>query len=279
VTNSRAKAADRQAVLKKLLPLLKKHYKVALPKADRPVLETMLYAVCLENLSPDEADRCYARFQEQFPDLNEARVSQVSELERAFPGLADAEWRGFRLRAVLQFVFEKAFTFEFESLRKKTLDLAVKQLARLKHGTAFIRNYTLQWSVGAHVLPIDDAEKRLLVWLGLSSPEQSPEEIGEALKTSVRKADAPTFCGLLRMAATDPRVAPQLPELVNAPPEGYDPATGIERLQELLSRAASKSKGKPRITAKSAVRKTNPSPRPDSKPGVKKKNAKAAGRS
>ena len=41
---SRAKTADRQSVLKKLLPLLKKHYKVAVCKLDRPVMETMLYA-------------------------------------------------------------------------------------------------------------------------------------------------------------------------------------------------------------------------------------------
>src|SRR5690349_21206861 len=104
------------------MPLLKKHYKITLPKADQPVLDVMMYAVCLENLSPEEADRCYERFRQQFPDLNEARVSQVSEIERAFPGHEDSEWRGFRLRAVLQFVFEKSFTFEFESLKKKTLE-------------------------------------------------------------------------------------------------------------------------------------------------------------
>lgn len=269
-------------MLKKLLPTLKKHYKITLPRGDRPVLETMLYAVCLENVSPQEADRCYALFQEQFPDLNEARVSQVSELQQAFAGLADAEWRGFRLRAVLQFVFEKSFTFEFESLRKKTLELAVKQLARLKHATPFIRNYTLQHSVGAHILPIDDAMKHFLVWLGLAQPAQSTEEIGEALKSSVRKSEAPAFCAFLRMAATDERIKSQLPPLEAAPSDGFDPATGIERLQELLSRAESKGKGrqKPSAKSESSPRKTNAAPRADAKhPSVKRKNAKSAGRS
>jgi endonuclease III len=281
VTSSRAKTAERQTALKKLLPLLKKHYKAALPKADRPVLDTMLYAVCLENASPQEADRCLAAFHEQFPDLNEARVSQVSELEPAFAGKADAEWRAFRLRAVLQFVFEKSFTFEFESLRKKTLELAVKQLAKLRHATPFIRNYTLQCALGAHILPIDDAMKRLLVWLGLASPAQSSEEIGEALKSSIRKTEAPTFCALLRLAATDERVTAHLPPLEEAPAEGYDAATAIERLQDLLSRRESKSPAKTKPSGKppSPARKP-PANRSDGKTtSVKRKSAKPAGRS
>lgn len=273
MTSSRAKAAERQAVLKKLLPLLKKHYKLVLPKTDRPVLETMLYAVCLENLSLEEADRCYALFHLEFPDLNEARVSQVSELERAFPGLADGEWRGFRLRAVLQFVFEKSFTFEFEALKKKTLDLAVKQLARLKHATPFIRNYTLQSAVGAHILPIDDAMKRLLVWLGLAESNQSEEEISEGLKSSVRKADAQTFCLAVRAAATDERVKHALPATDAG--SSYDPADAIERLQNALNRTTTKAKpkAKPADGAKKAA-----ANKPEDRAAAKKKTTKSVTR-
>lgn len=236
-------------MLKKLLPLLKKHFKITLPKSDRQVLDIMLYACCLENQSPAEADKCYDRFRQLFPDLNEARVSQVSELEPAFPGLADGEWRAFRLRAVLQFVFEKSFTFEFESLKKKTLELAVKQLAKLKHGTPFIRNYTLQSAVGAHILPIDDSMKRLLVWMGLAEAAQSEEDIGESLKSSVRKAEAALFCQALRLAATHDRVRGNLPDLSETPADGFDPATAIERLNDLLS-----GKGKAKSAAKPPVK-------------------------
>lgn len=245
MTTSRAKTADRQAALKKLLPLLKKHYKVQLPKTDQPVLETMLYAVCLEGVSVEEANRRIDRFHQAFPDLNEARVSQVSELECPFPGDPDADWRGYRLRAVLQFVFEKSFTFEFESLRKKTLDLAVKQLAKLKQVTPFVRNFTLQEAVGAHVVPIDAAMKNLLVWAGLAVPQQSEEDIGEGLKSAVRKADAVAFCAALRMAATDDRIQDVFePAKHPAPAEGHDASDAIDRLQELLSHAATRAKPK-----------------------------------
>jgi endonuclease-3 len=214
--------------------------------------------------------------------LNEARVSQVSELERAFPGRADSEWRGFRLRAVLQFVFEKSFTFEFESLKKKTLDLAVKQMARLKHATPFIRNYTLQSAVGAHILPIDDSMKRLLVWLGVVDPGQSEDDISESLKSSVRKADAATFCIAVRMAATDERVQSGLPELTEAPPEGYDPTDAIERLQALYTRGDSRGKAKSKPAGKpaAAVKKTAPAKKEESKAAAvnRKKSAKPASR-
>ena len=50
VAASRAKASDRAALLKKLFPIIKKQYKVQIPKGNKPVLETMLYAICLDCL-------------------------------------------------------------------------------------------------------------------------------------------------------------------------------------------------------------------------------------
>jgi endonuclease-3 len=109
VAASRAKTSDRAAILKKLLPAIKKQYKVVIPKHDRPVLETMLYAICLEDVSVDEAEAAFQRLTTEFPDLNEIRVSSISEIERAFAGLSRSEWRAFHVRSVLQYVFEKSF--------------------------------------------------------------------------------------------------------------------------------------------------------------------------
>lgn len=242
---SRAKTADRQSVLKKLLPLLKKQYKVAVPKLDRPVMETMLYAVCLENASVEEADRAYARLFQLFPDLNEARVSSISELEPVFDGLEDRDWRGFRVRSVLQYVFEKSFNFELESLKKKTLELAAKQLAKIKHLSPFIRNFTLQQAVGAHILPIDDATGRLLVWLGLSSTGQSSDEVGESLKAVVRKAEALPFLFSVRALAVDSKLRTAFdPAAYPHPADGHEPGNAIERLTDLFKSGLSSQKHK-----------------------------------
>jgi endonuclease-3 len=68
------KASAKQAVVKKLVTLLKKRYGKSLSKNDRPVLETIVYAVCLENTTSAVADENYARLSGVFHDLNEIRV-------------------------------------------------------------------------------------------------------------------------------------------------------------------------------------------------------------
>jgi hypothetical protein len=234
-STTRSKVADRQALLKKLLPLLKKQYKVVIPKLDRPVMETLLYAVCLENASVEEADRAYQRLFELFPDLNEARVSSILELEPIFDGLTDPDWRAFRARSVLQYVFEKSFAFELESLRKKTLELAQKQLAKIKHLSPFIRTFVLQQAIGAHVLPLDDNSARLLVWLGLASAGQSGDEIGEHLKSVIRKAESHQFCFSLRCLATDRKLNLAFdPADFPPPPDGHEAGSAMDRLQILF---------------------------------------------
>lgn len=238
--SARSKTADRQAILKKLLPLVKKEYTVTIPKLDRPVMETMIYAVCLENASVAQADAAYERFGQLFPDLNEARVSSISELEPAFEGLEATEVRGFRVRSILQYVFDKTYNFELESLRKKTMELATKQLAKIRNLSPFIRSYTLQQVVGAHVLPFDDAAVRFLSWMGLASPEQSHDDLGESLKSAVRKAESHQFCFSIRCVAVDPRLRVAFdPAKYPAPADGHDPSTSIDRLIALMKHGPS----------------------------------------
>ena len=218
VAASRAKASDRATLLKKLFPIIKKHYKVQIPKGAKPVLETMLYAICLEDSTVEEADLSFKRLFTEFPDLNEVRVSSV-----------------------LKFVFDKSYSFEFESLRKKTLDLATKQLAKIKDLPPFVRDYTLHEVTGAHLIPIDPALARLLVWLGLAMPNQTPEQMGEMMKAAVRKAEVEAFVFTLRCLAADQKLHVTFDPTKYAPPEGgYDTDTAVDRLNHLLTHGLEK---------------------------------------
>ena len=253
VAASRAKASDRAALLKKLFPIIKKHYKVQIPKGNKPVLETMLYAICLEDSTVEEADLSFKRLFTEFPDLNEVRVSTVGEIERAFEGQTASEWRAFRVISVLKFVFDKSYSFEFESLRKKTLDLATKQLAKIKDLPAFVRDYTLHEVTGAHLIPIDPAFARLLVWLGLAMPNQTPEQMGEMMKAAVRKAEVETFVFTFRCLAADQKLHATFDPTKYAPPEGgYDTDTAVDRLNHLLTHGLEKPT-KPTAAKKTAT--------------------------
>ena len=265
VAASRAKASDRAALLKKLFPIIKKHYKVQVPKGAKPVLETMLYAICLEDSTVDEADQSFKKLFAEFPDLNEVRVSTVGEIERAFVGQVASEWRAFRVISVLKFVFDKSYAFEFESLRKKTLDLATKQLAKIKDLSSFVRDYTLHEVTGAHLIPIDPGTARLLIWLGLALPSQTQEQIGELMKGAVRKADVESFVFTMRCLASDQKLHAAFDPAKYPPPEaGHDTDNAIDRLNHLL-------KNGPEKPSKSAAAKTVAT----KKPIVKKEDVKA----
>lgn len=276
-SSSRPKTADRQAILKKLLPLLKKHYKVTVPKLDRPVMETMLYAVCLENATVEDAETAFQRFSQLFPDLNEARVSSIGELEPVFAGQGEVDWRAFRLRAILQYVFDKTYNFEFESLRKKTLELATKQLAKIRHISPFVRTFTLQQVIGAHVLPIDQDTTRFMVWMGLATPDQSHDEVGESLKSIVRKAEALQFCFAIRCLASDSSLKAAFDPQVYAPPvEGYDASTSIDRLTSLFKTGLAGLKSAPVKKAAAPAAEDKPKKSAASKTAKSTTSAKAA---
>src|SRR5260370_34161880 len=115
-----SKSADKQEVCRKVTSLLKKVYSATPPKQDLPVLETLLYAVCLENSPPEQAGAVYAKLLNAFHDLNEVRVSSISELQPVFVDLSDPEWRAARADWALQYVFETNYALDCVALRRRS---------------------------------------------------------------------------------------------------------------------------------------------------------------
>lgn len=264
-STQRYKVSDKQAVVKKLVTALKKHYKGSPPREDRPVLETLMYAVCLEDASYTQADASWERLNDDFFDFNEIRVSSITELSRAFGDTVDSELRSLRLRSVLHHVFEINFEFELESLRRKTLDQANKQLEKIRDLSPFVRAYTLQHAIGSHLIPTDLATQRVAEWMGLTEPGQSGVDAGEALKSVVRKPDGIQFCYLWRQLGTDPKMQAAFdPEQFPADEDGHDLKTAPARLKTLLAEGAAALKKaeapaarkKPAKTKKAKAKKT-----------------------
>ncbi|MEX0715152.1 MAG: hypothetical protein WD066_01125 [Planctomycetaceae bacterium] len=266
------KASEKQALARKLTVVLKKEYKGGLPRDQRTVLDTLLFAICLENSPRVAAEAALARMGELFHDLNEVRVSSISELAEAFQSMDDPEWKALRVRGALQHVFERHFSFDFDQLRKRTLEQAAKQLEKIRDLSPFVRNHVLHEVLGAHVIPLDDAQRRVAVWLGLIAPDATAEHASEELKPAIRKADAPLFCHLLRCLATDERFAPTFQAIDDhAPEEGFDPATAADRLADLLAGKGGKS-----ASRKSSNSKSTSSKSPRTSASAKKKGQRPA---
>jgi endonuclease III len=142
----------------------------------RPVLEQFLYAVCREGVTRQEADRAFRALQERFYDWNEIRVSSAREIADILD-LPQAEARAQRLVEFLQEVFETTYSFDLESLHKKGLKQAAKQLSRYQAANDYSVAWVVQHSLGGHAIPLDKPSIRVLRRLGLL------EEHGNDLET------------------------------------------------------------------------------------------------
>ena len=233
------KASDRQELAKKLVPVLHKEFGDAPPEPDRPVLETLIFSVLLEDVPVETAEAAYDKLTGVFSDLNEIRVSTIAEIVAELKTLPRPELRAHRVRTVLQTVFEDRYEFTLEPVRKKTLDAAAKALDKIRDLSAFNRQYTLQHALRAHAVPVDGTTGRAAVWLGLAEGDEATgeidqEAIADTLKSAIRKADAQQFNHLLRAFATDGRFAAHFGKKWAIPDGGYDPGDAPARLKKAL---------------------------------------------
>ncbi len=127
-------------------------------------------------------------------------------------------------------------------LRRKTLELATKQLFKIRDLSPFDRNYTLQSALGTHVVPADRLMTNAAIWIGLAAPGETPEQAAETLKSAVRKADVPVFAHYLRCLSVDPRLVKAFEPGKQAAAHAADPQTMIERLETLFKEADSAAK-------------------------------------
>jgi endonuclease-3 len=167
----------------------------------RPVLQQFIYGLCRENATPEQADRAYQYLCQRFFDWNEVRVSSTRELEEAFEGMADAEGRAQRLVVFLQEVFETTFSFDLESLSKKGLKQAAKQLSRYQAANDYIGGWVVQRSLGGHAIPVDAPTLRCARRLGLAESGAEEAEVRASLEHLVPKAKGPLFTDVVSFVA------------------------------------------------------------------------------
>lgn len=285
-SKSKPSAADRAKIVARLLKQLKKEFGNQPKYEQRPVLETMVFATCLEDATFDGAEKVFGRLTGDFIDWNEVRVSTISELEPVFDGIPDPALRAHRIRGILHYVFDHQYSYDFDAIRRKTMELAQKQLSKIKFLTPFARNWLLQVALGNHVIPADASMTRCAVWLGLVPPGTTDETAGDALKSYTRKSDGPAFAWMLKSLSVSSQADVILDtdvsvKAVEAGDVDVDLATAEERLADVLSgrakrrhaaqarSAAKKKAATKKKTAKKAVKKA-----PKQKAAVKKKAAK-----
>ncbi|MFN0198236.1 MAG: hypothetical protein ACKVT0_15930 [Planctomycetaceae bacterium] len=257
---------------------MKKRYKTPVPKLEEPVLQTMLLAVCLENNTLEQAQAAIKRLETDFHDLNEVRVSSISELETALKDQSDAEHRAHQLRNILQYVFERNFSFEFESFRKKNVEQATKILNKIRNLSGFCKSYIMQHTLGSHIVPLDRQMTGSLIWLGVLEKGTSTDAGSEAIKSCIRKSDAADFCHFLRYLGNEEKLKPYFHKAATTHSgEAFTLHDALHRLTDLFetSKHPPKTVERKKLVKKPTVKAAKPR-RPATGAGAHKKVSKKA---
>jgi endonuclease-3 len=235
---------NKQRILTHFFTTLKRRYHAGDPEG-RPVLEQLLYAVCREGTTRELADRAFRNLHDRFFDWNEIRVSSAREVEEALADLPNPETRAQRLISVLQEVFETTFSFDLESLQKKGLKQAAKQLARYQAASDYAVAWVIQQALGGHAIPLDGPTLRVLRRLGfIDNDQDDAEAIRASLEHLIPKVRGPLF-GELLSALADELCVEEDPHCTSCP-LADDCPTGQENARGAAVAGSRGSRPKPR---------------------------------
>ena len=174
--------SNRASKLTKTHKILKKHYK-PYPVADRPVLEHLLYACCLEFSPAEVASEAFAKLQQTYYDWNEVRVTTVSELSEVLSALPRPSEAASRLKRSLQSVFECYYSFDLEPLKKENIGKAVRQLEKLDGISPFTVAFVTQNGLGGHAIAVNRDALQAMRILGIVSADEAKQQTGAGLGT------------------------------------------------------------------------------------------------
>ncbi len=185
---------------------LKKRYK-SKPERDAlklTVLEAVIFGICHEDSTRDQANQSLSRFKDDFFDWNEVRVSSLEEIQGVLAELPNAEDRAHRLRRFLRQLFEKTYGFTLEALAKKPLKESMKMLQEYEALTSdYVLATVVQQALGGHAIPVDAPLRRVLERLGVAEKDADIATTRGVLERAIPKNKASEYIELFEELAHD----------------------------------------------------------------------------
>ncbi len=195
---------SKTQLLTNIHTMLKRRYK---PKADGnsarlSVLRSVVYGICHEDTTREHANQALSRFNDEFFDWNEIRVSSLDEIKESLAGIPDPELKAQRIRRFLRQLFNRTYGFTLDSLAKKPLKEALKVLRTYDaFSSDYVTATVIQQALGGHAIPIDNDARRALERLGFSEPDVSA--LRAVLERAVPKNRGAEFLDLIEDLAND----------------------------------------------------------------------------
>jgi endonuclease-3 len=228
---------NRAALINRTLRILKKYYKPAPAAKDRTLFDHLVFACLVENSPYEAAEQVFASLRSDYFDWNEVRVSTVRELAEVTKPLVDPAGAANRLKQTLHAVFETVYQFDLETLKKKNIGEAAKQLQKLNGSTPFIVAYVTQMALGGHSIPVNRGLLLGMQVVGAISENEAKAGAVPGLERTIPKNKGAEYGSLLHqfgveiarnpygpaarklLVEIDPNCKPRLPKRhVPAPP-------------------------------------------------------------
>lgn len=203
MTTPNRQQPNRQQLVGKLHKALRAQYKPVDPDTQRPLLEQVLYACCLENAPYDVAARAYQQLGERYFDLNEVRVTTVAELAESLHDLPDPPRAALALRRVLQGVFESTYSFSLDGAKKHSIAHGIKTLEGIHGIPPFVVAFIGSTALGGHYIPVDLGAMQGLYLLGILSQEEYDAGKSPGLDRFIPKKAGLEFGSLLHQFGVD----------------------------------------------------------------------------
>jgi endonuclease-3 len=224
-------STNKTQLLADVQTLLRKKYEPGPPSDRMSVLEAVVFGICHEGITREQANQALSRFKDEFFDWNEVRVSSIREIQNTLAGQPEPGPRAQAIRRFLRQIFNKTYSFSLEGLLKKPLKEAVKALQEFDAAKAdFVLATVVQLALGGHSIPVDGNLKRALNRLGVSDADADAESIRAMLERAVPKNRGLEFGALLEELAHDTCV-PVDPECMRCVLKDVCP-TGKARITE-----------------------------------------------
>ncbi|MDY3556464.1 hypothetical protein R5W24_005630 [Gemmata sp. JC717] len=262
ITNKQQLLTQAQAALKKRYPLPTPE-----PREPRQLLEELIFAICREGSTTEDAEEAYARIRKVFVDWNEIRVSTVQEVADALRPLPNPGPRAGWIIGVLHAVFEMNYSYDLGDMEKKGLknaakqisryfnakDLetkglkqAAKQIERFKRVNDFAVAWVVQRSLGGHAIPLDGPTFRVLRRLNVveEAEAEDMESLRGGIEHVIPKARGEEFTELMSLHAKETCIE-KTPLCGQCVLKGDCP-TGIELLSKKADKDKEKAEPKPK---------------------------------
>lgn len=195
-------ATDKHRIVTRMLAQRTKFVDDRLPE-QLTVLDHLLLAVLQEGTTWAQGLAAYEKLRAGFHDFNEMRVSHPQELEAMLDGIPAKQSKSGRILRILQFVFETTYVYDLESMKRKPLKQAQKQLSKITGANDFAVAATVQRALGGHALPLDGNMRRVLARVKLVSADAEDEQARGTLEHLVPKSEGVSFCLLLSELGVD----------------------------------------------------------------------------